>query len=242
MIAFCRSGKRRLGGLLHSAPPRSLRLGRAWLTRISRENTLETWRKVLGSRLVIGTNTVFDAQLDIWDPDGCSLTVGSESDIHCTVHLFRPSSHVRIGSRVHIGAGTDIGAALEIDIGDDVLIAFDVVIMDHHSHSLTYSERREDVRDIIHGKPKDWSNVKMASVRVGDKAWIGARSIILAGTHIGEGAIVGAGSVVTKDVPDWAVVGGNPAKVLRTQDHGGNHAHDLSIQAGTAEDIDIEQC
>jgi maltose O-acetyltransferase len=47
--------------------------------------------------------------------------------------------------------------------------------------------------------------------------WIGARAIILPGVHIGQGAIVGAGAVVTKDVPPYAIVGGNPAKVIKSR-------------------------
>lgn len=56
-----------------------------------------------------------------------------------------------------------------------------------------------------------------APVTIGDGAWIAARSIILPGVNIGEGAVVGAGSVVTKDVPPWTVVAGNPAKVVRVR-------------------------
>ncbi|MDP5158573.1 MAG: hypothetical protein NWQ07_08360 [Flaviramulus sp.] len=62
---------------------------------------------------------------------------------------------------------------------------------------------------------KDWSNVKSSPIVVKNKVWIGFNSIILKGVIIGEGAIVGAGSVVTIDVPDWTVVAGNPAKVIR---------------------------
>jgi len=56
---------------------------------------------------------------------------------------------------------------------------------------------------------------KRRQSNIKDKAWIGFNSIILKGVTIGEGSIVGAGSVVTKDIPDWSIVGGNPAKVIR---------------------------
>lgn len=62
---------------------------------------------------------------------------------------------------------------------------------------------------------KDWSNVKFAPIHICNKTWIGARVTILKGVTIGEGAIVGAGSVVTKDVPAWSVVAGNPAKIVK---------------------------
>ena len=54
-----------------------------------------------------------------------------------------------------------------------------------------------------------------APIRVADGVWIGARAIVLPGVSIGEGAIVGAGAVVTRDVPPWAIVAGNPAKIVR---------------------------
>lgn len=65
------------------------------------------------------------------------------------------------------------------------------------------------------GDYKNWEFVNSAPVYIKDKAWIGFNSIILKGVTIGEGAIVGAGSIVTKDVPDWTIVAGNPAKIVR---------------------------
>ena len=62
---------------------------------------------------------------------------------------------------------------------------------------------------------KDWTDVPVRSVVIGDKAWIGFNSIVLKGVSIGERAIVAAGSVVTRDVPAATVVAGNPARVIR---------------------------
>jgi acetyltransferase-like isoleucine patch superfamily enzyme len=107
-----------------------------------------------------------------------------------------------------------IAAAKHVEIGNDVIIAWGVTISDHNSHSIKFSERSRDVEHWITGK-KDWSDVKIEPVRIMDKAWIGFNSIILRGVTIGEGAIVGAGSVVTKDVLPWTIVAGNPARVIR---------------------------
>ena len=85
-------------------------------------------------------------------------------------------------------------------------------------------ERRKDIDDeladlrskqnmIAH---KNWDVVNSKPIKICDDAWIGMNCIILKGVTIGEGAIVGAGSVVTKDVPAWTVVAGNPAKVVKT--------------------------
>jgi galactoside O-acetyltransferase len=62
---------------------------------------------------------------------------------------------------------------------------------------------------------KVWTHVERQPVTIESKAWIGFNVIILKGVTIGEGAIVGAGSVVTKDVPPYTIVGGNPARVIR---------------------------
>lgn len=68
-----------------------------------------------------------------------------------------------------------------------------------------------------------------ASITVGDHAWIGARSIILQGVTIGEGAVIAAGSVVTKDVPSWTVAAGVPARILKTRKLSGNVEHDVRM-------------
>lgn len=62
---------------------------------------------------------------------------------------------------------------------------------------------------------KDWDNVITKEITICKKAWIGMNVIILKGVTIGEGAVVAAGSVVTKDVPPYRVVGGNPAQIIK---------------------------
>jgi acetyltransferase-like isoleucine patch superfamily enzyme len=57
--------------------------------------------------------------------------------------------------------------------------------------------------------------VVVKPVRIGDKSWIGLNVIILKGVEIGEGAVVAAGSVVTKNIPPWTIAAGNPARVIR---------------------------
>jgi acetyltransferase-like isoleucine patch superfamily enzyme len=173
------------------------------------------WPRLLGARVTIGTGTnLSGAKLAVRDTAGCSLSIGADSNIEASLVFERSDAQIRIGSGTHVGSGTLLGAAQLIEIGDDVLIAFDVLITDHNSHSLSFAERRNDVREWIQGR-KDWSNVPMAPVKIGNRAWIGARAIILKGVTVGEGAVVGAGSVVTKDVPDWTIVAGNPARIIR---------------------------
>jgi acetyltransferase-like isoleucine patch superfamily enzyme len=170
---------------------------------------------LLGGRVSIGDGANINAaRLAARQPDGCSLAIGNDSNIECALVFEKDSAHISVGARTHVGSGTIVAAAHSIEIGDDVLIAFDALITDHNSHSLVFADRSRDVRDWIGGR-KDWSRVPMAAVKIGNKAWIGARAIILKGVNIGEGAVIGAGSVVTKDVPDWTIAAGNPARVIR---------------------------
>jgi galactoside O-acetyltransferase len=94
--------------------------------------------------------------------------------------------------------------------------------MDNDAHSLLWEERKNDVRDWKKGldenkigRYKNWENVKKAKIEIKDKAWIGFNSIILKGVTIGEGSVVASGSVVTKDVPDFTLVAGNPARIIK---------------------------
>jgi acetyltransferase-like isoleucine patch superfamily enzyme len=107
-----------------------------------------------------------------------------------------------------------IAIADRVEIGNDVMIAWGVTIVDHNSHSVRYSERKGDTEKWLLGT-KDWASVKIAPVRIEDKAWIGFEAAILKGVTIGEGAIVAARAVVTKSVSAWTLVAGNPAKVVR---------------------------
>ena len=176
---------------------------------------VKSWLKALKGNLMIGENTLLNgAKLDVRGKDGCSLEIGKLCNVHCHIVLEKENAVVKVGSRTHLGWGTLIDAASCIEIGEDVLIAFDVLIMDHASHSIKFRERKNDVCDWANNR-KDWSVVEQSPVRIGNKSWIGAKSIVLKGVNIGEGAIVGAGSVVTKDVPPWTIVAGNPARIIR---------------------------
>lgn len=142
------------------------------------------------------------------------LSIGSGTIFEGRISADRPEAIVLIGQNTYIG-NSSIVCAEKIEIGDDVLISWACTIVDHNSHSLNWDSRRNDVAD-RHGGKKDWSAVKISPVKICNKAWIGFGTIILKGVTIGEGAVVGAGSVVTKDVPPYTVVGGNPAKFIRT--------------------------
>lgn len=117
--------------------------------------------------------------------------------------LFFPGVRLEVGSgaRLSIGTGTylnrntEVIAWQEVTIGRDCMIGWDVLIMDTDQH------------------PLPGRGLQNRPVRIGDRVWIGARATILKGVTIGEGAVVGACSVVTGDVPAGAVVTGPKAAV-----------------------------
>ena len=148
--------------------------------------------------------------------DGGSLAVGQFSIVDAMLIHDREGAGIRIGDRTFIGNSTIVSAEA-VEIGDDVLISWGCTIVDHDSHALAWSARSRDVEMWYRGD-KDWSGVRKAPVRIGDKAWIGLNAIILRGVTIGEGAVVGAGSVVTENVPPWTLAAGNPARIIRELD------------------------
>ena len=101
---------------------------------------------------------------------------------------------------------THIAAINSIKIGNGVQIGRFVLITDHsHGNTECIVEERPSIRPIVSKGP----------VIIEDNVWIGDKATICPGVHVGRNAIIGANSVVTKDVPTNAVVGGNPAKIIR---------------------------
>lgn len=145
------------------------------------------------------------------------LNVGIKTLCHARIMADRPEAKITIGSRTFIG-NSMIVSAESVHIGDDVLISWGCTIVDHDSHALDFEGRKGDVTLWAEGK-KDWAKVKIVPVRIEDRAWIGFNSIILKGVQIGRGSVVAAGSVVTRDVAPFTVVGGNPARLIKELPH-----------------------
>jgi len=119
--------------------------------------------------------------------------------------VFMSPEKITLGNNVYLGKGTEIDAAGGVTIGNGVIFGPEVCL-----YSRTHNFDSEDLAAL----PYD-NKFVVAPIKVKDYVWIGRRVLILPGVTIGKAAIIGAGAVVSKDVPDYAVVVGNPAEVVR---------------------------
>jgi acetyltransferase-like isoleucine patch superfamily enzyme len=109
---------------------------------------------------------------------------------------------LRIGNGTYLNRNTEVVAGQRVTIGRDCKIARDVIIMDTDQH------------------PLPGGTLVAQPVAIEDRVWIGARTIILKGVTIGHDAVIGAGSVVTRDVPAGAIAAGVPARIVRAPSSG----------------------
>jgi acetyltransferase-like isoleucine patch superfamily enzyme len=147
--------------------------------------------------------------------DTDKIVVGQHTRVLGELLTFAHGGEITIGEWCYVGEGTRIWSAASIVIGNRVLISHSANIFDSLTHPLKAADRHAQVRQIFQtGHPRDIS-LDEAPVRLQDDAWIGAGAMVLRGVTVGEAGVVAAGSVVTKDVPPYSIVAGNPAVVVR---------------------------
>lgn len=148
-----------------------------------------------------------NGSLIIGEGFNCNNTIKSNSIgliQPCVFNIMTTGSQIVIGDNVGI-SGSTICARKKIVIGNNVLIGSGCLITDSDAHPIDWKNRREG----------DSNNIKCAPVIIGNDVFIGARNIFLKGVEIGDRAVVGAGSVVTRNVPANSIVAGNPAVVVK---------------------------
>lgn len=164
--------------------------------------------KKYGKHTIIDKPLIITGKKSISIGEGSIILRGSRMEVipFWQGESFKPE--IRIGSRVLINYNCTLIAAGNgnITIGDDCLLASDVFIS-NNNHGMN---------------PRTASYVQnpliIKDINIGKGCWIGEKVIILPGVNIGEKAIIGAGSVVTKDIPPYCIAVGNPAKVVKRYD------------------------
>lgn len=144
-----------------------------------------------------------------------SIEIGEHTIVAGELFIFGHGGKISIGDWCYIGENCRIWSGVSIEIGNRVLISHDVNIFDNLTHPIDAQTRHRQFRDIyLTGHPRD-IDLGDRPVVIEDDAWISAGACIMRGVTVGKGAIVGARSVVTQDVPPGAIVVGNPAHSLR---------------------------
>lgn len=135
---------------------------------------------------------------------GSNVTIREFAWCQLTSSLANPGEYIRIGDDTYIGPRVVLGAAAPLEIGKNCQIGSGVNFV-AENHEFSGGRRIFD------------QGVTRKGIVVGDDCWIGNNVIILDGVRIGSGVVIGAGSIVTKDIPDNMIAVGNPAKLLRSR-------------------------
>lgn len=136
---------------------------------------------------------------------GDNFSIGRNGIIECTGVIRELGEKLVIGNNVGIAANVFISMRGKIEIGDDTIFGPNVAI---HAENHNFDDLDVPIR--LQGATRK-------GVKIGRDCWIGSGVIILDGVTIGDGCIIAAGAVVNKDIPDYSIVGGVPAKVIKSR-------------------------
>lgn len=149
--------------------------------------------KEYNSKIIIGDHCTFRS-------DKTSNLIGLNR--RTMLSTLKEGALLRIGNKSGL-SGTVIGAAESVILGENVLCGANVLITDYDWHPIPPDQRRSNV------------GAKSAPVVIEDNVWLGVNSVVLKGVTIGKNTIIGANSLVVKDIPANVIAGGNPCKVLK---------------------------
>ena len=144
------------------------------------------------------------------------INIGSNCVIRGELMLLKHGGNITIGKDCFVGLGSRIWSSKNIRIGDRVLISHNVNIHDNISHPLDSKLRHEDFVHIFSkGGLQEHVDLREEEIVIGNDVWLGFNSMILKGVKIGDGAIIGAGCIITKYVPEFAIIVGNPPHIVK---------------------------
>ena len=135
-----------------------------------------------------------------------AIRIGERTVVAGQLQTFGHGGRIEIGDWCYVGPGSRIWSAASVRIGHRVLISHNVNVHDTNSHPRDAAERHAHYVEIVErGHPRRADNIPAEPVVIGDDVWIGFNSVVLKGVTIGRGAIIAAGSTVTRDVPEYSL-------------------------------------
>ncbi len=158
-----------------------------------------------GKNLNIDRNCYIDALSTEGITLGNNVSIGKYTTIECSGSLKSIGKGVTIGNNVGLGTHGFLGCAGGIEIGDDTIFGNYVSL---HSENHNYLDINIPIR---------LQGVNRKGIIIGSNCWIGAKVTILDGTELGNGCIVAAGAVVRGKIPPYSIIGGIPAKIIKTR-------------------------
>jgi acetyltransferase-like isoleucine patch superfamily enzyme len=138
---------------------------------------------------------------------GDNVSIGAFSRVIVSTSLNEIGDKISIGNNVGIGEFAYLGGAGSLEIGDECIIG---QYLSCHPENHNYQDTTISIRH---------QGVTRKGIKIGKNCWIGSKVTILDGVEIGNGSIIAAGSVVTKSFPENSIIGGIPAKLLKTRTH-----------------------
>ena len=192
-------------------------VGMFWISKLSYLNYLTKREFISGIQKhtfkSFGINSLLGIDNTIIKPRyitiGDNSSIGNRVVLSCFESVKSIGHHpeIIIGNNVSIGEDCHITCANKLVIGSGVLTGKKVLITDN-SHGDTHL-------NLLYTPPIEREITSKGPVIIEDNVWIGEKASIMPNVHIGKGAIIGANAVVTKNVPAYTVVGGNPARILK---------------------------
>lgn len=167
-------------------------------TKIKMKNKI-----TFGNAVNIGDNVIIDALSREGVNLGRNVRIGDYSRIICSGSFRNIGKGIKIGKNCGIGENCFFGAAGGIEIGNNVIMGQNVRF---HSENHNF----EDINELIR-----LQGVTNKGIKIGDNCWIGAGAVFLDGVNVGSGCVIGANTLVNKDIPNNAVVVGNPGRIIK---------------------------
>lgn len=170
--------------------------------------------KIFRKNAEIGKNFSTTASANCFREKGAKIKIGDNCEI-CGVLSAKENAEIRIGNYTTIRGDSLIGCMNNVTVGNFVIISNNVKIYDNNNHPTDSHQRIEMCKSGFNSELWQWKYSESASIIIEDNVWIGEKSTILKGVTIGRGAVVACNTVVTKDVPPYSIVAGNPARIVK---------------------------